>query len=155
VAGSNGSNNGASHLDWVRARHNELSAERYTDVPIPGYQGRLAFRFGPVPWRVVKRSQDLIAKDDADGRGALAANMDVLISACRDVLADGAPIDDAGPTRIDAKLAELVKSDTKTARELLAWLFGPNEIGIGVMAGELVTWSQEMHTETAEELVSE
>lgn len=152
MAGANGN---GSHLEWVRARHEQLSGERSTDIPVPGYQGRLAFRFGPVPWRAIKRSQDLIAKDDADGRGSLTANMDVIITACRDVLADGAPIDDAGPTRIDAKLAELVGSDTTTARELLAWLFGSNELGIGVMAGELVTWSQEMHTETTEELVSE
>lgn len=152
MAGSNGN---GSHLDWVRARHEALSVERSIDMPIPGYQGRLAFRFGPVAWRAIKRSQDLIAKDDEDGRGSLTANMDVLITACRDVLADGNPIDDAGPTRIDAKLAGLVGSNTKTARELLAWLFGPNELGIGVMAGELVVWSQEMHTETTEELVSE
>lgn len=153
-------NGQASHLAWLRTRHEALSADRHLDVEVPGYDGRLVMRFGPVPWATIARAQTLATREDRDGRGLLAANMDVLIAACRQVLfrddaGDLASVDPSGePRRVDPELAELLGIEAKSARDTLRWIF-PSEISIGVVAGEVVSWTQSMSTETADELMGE
>lgn len=156
-----GNGNGqASHLAWLRTRHEALSADRHLDVEVPGYEGRLVLRFGPVPWSAIARTQTLASRDDREGRGLLAANMDVLIAACREVLfrdEDGslATIDPSGePRRIDPELATVLGIDSTSARDTLRWLF-PSEVAIGVAAGEVLDWTRRMGTETADELMGE
>ena len=152
--GHNGNGDG-SGLAWIRTRHEQLSADRTVDKPIPGYGGRIVLRFGPVPWANVARAQTLASRADRDGASALQANMDVLIAACREVLVDGESPDPEGePVRVDARLAELLGSDTTTARATLRWLF-PHEIAISVMAGEILEWTQSANADLNEELVGE
>jgi hypothetical protein len=153
----NGNGNGAvieSHLDWLRARHDVLKADRHHDLEVPGYEGRLVIRCGPIPWPVLAKMQRQLA-DDADGRGLLVANQDAIIAATREVLFDGAPIDPSGePRKLDPALAELLGSDTKTAREMLTWLF-PHELNIATAAGELGAWTQDANAETNRQFVGE
>jgi hypothetical protein len=78
--------NGASHLAWLRTRHDALTADRTMDYEVPGYDGRLVLRFAPVPWSAIAKTQALANRDDRDGRALAAANMDVLIAACRQVM---------------------------------------------------------------------
>jgi hypothetical protein len=150
----NGNGNG-SGLSWIRRRHEELSADRTLDKPIPGYGGRIVMRFGPVPWATITRVQALATRMDRDGANVLQANSDVLIAACREVLVDGESPDPSGePVRVDVHLAELLGSETTTARETLRWLF-PHEIAISAMAGEVLEWTQSASADIAENLVGE
>jgi hypothetical protein len=154
-------NGNASHLAWLRTRHEALTADRHLDLDIPGYEGRLVVRFGPVPWKAIAKTQALANRDDRDGRTLAHANMDVLIAACREILFrdDGGeliPVDPSGESRrFDAELGALFGQDFKTAREALRWVYGNNEVAMAVSAGEVLDWTQRMDTETAEELAGE
>jgi hypothetical protein len=154
------SENGAagSRLDWLRARHAEITADRTLDKDVPGYGGRLVLRFSPVPWSVTGKLQAMLSGRDPDGQALLMANVDMLIAACREVLVQ----DDAGelvsvdpsgePVRIEPRLAELLRLDTTSARQTLLWLF-PSEFAVSGMAGEVLAWTQDADAESAGEFV--
>jgi len=142
-----------SQLEWLRARHAALSADRYLDMEVPGYSGRLVVRYGPAPWAVIARVQTLVAKEDRDGRNLLMAQTDVLIAACRDVLMDGETIGD-GPRRFDAELAGVFGAETSSAREVVALVY-PSELAVAVACGELLDWTQNAQAEATEEFVGE
>jgi hypothetical protein len=157
---SNGheSNGGGSALDWLRQRHAELAVDRSMDYEVPGYSGRLVLRLGPAQWRAVAKAQNL--QTDDDGQTLLIFNSDVIIGATRAVLVrddDGAlaslDAENDAPVRIDSRLADLLATGTHSARETLWWLF-PNEIAIGLCAGELLTWTSNVSTEIASDFVS-
>ena len=149
------SSNGTSHLAWLRARHDELKKDRTLDLAVPGYQGRLVVRFGPVPWAIMARIQPLLTREDREARGQVAAMCDAMIAACREVLFDGEPIDPSGETRrFDPELAALFGIETTSARSTVEWLY-PNEFAINGVAGELLEWTQRADAETAEEFVGE
>ena len=154
-------NGNASHLAWLKTRHEALTADRHLDLEVPGYDGRLVLRCGPVPWAAMARvSQALASREDREGRGALAGNMDVLIAACREVLfRDDAgelrPIDPSGTTRrIDPDLAVLLGLESGSARETLRWIF-PSEVALAVASGQLLDWTRSMSSEAADELAGE
>jgi len=156
----NGNGNGAaSHLDWLRARHEAISAEHFLDLDVPGYQGRLVVRYGRVSWRTISRAQDLLAKPGRDGEGALLANVDFLVDACREVFVrhEGKlePIDPSGePRRFDPELAQLLGSETTSARETVRWLFA-NDPAVAVQAGEVMQWSVRAGEEDTDEMMGE
>jgi hypothetical protein len=163
MAGTNGSNGAsASHLDWLRAQHDALSADRTMDYEVPGYEGRLVLRFGPVPWSAIARTQSVTTpKDDRDGRALATANMDVLIAACREVLfrddaGELGPVDPTGePHGLTPELGPLLGQEFTTARQALRWFFKDYDVLIGVAAGEVLTWSASIDAETSEAFVGE
>lgn len=147
----NGTTGGAalagSRLDWLRAKHDALKADRTVDLAVPGYDGRVVVRYGPVPWGVMSNVQPMILAGDADAAMFGKANADVVIAACRDVLVrdDGEDdlhgIDPEGPVRFGPELADLIGADAKTARGVVEWLF-PSEWAVAAHATELITWTQ-------------
>lgn len=149
-------NGNVSSLAWLRQRHEALQAERHLDVAIPGYDGRLVMRCRPVPWATIARVQTLMTKDDAEGVGLIAAQKDVLIAACIDVLLDGQPIDPSGePRRFDPALAELLgMGEAKSARSIVSWVF-PGDVSIAVTAGEVLEWTSNASAEASDEFVGE
>jgi hypothetical protein len=163
MAGTNGSNGaGASHLSWLRTRHDALTADRTLDYEVPGYDGRLVLRFAPVPWSAIAKTQALATRgEDRDGRALAAANMDVLIAACREVMfrddaGDLASVDPSGePHGLDAGLGALLGQEFTTARAALRWFFRDSDVAIAVAAGEVLTWTQRMDAETSEAFVGE
>lgn len=159
MSGENGAR-GGSHLDWLRARNAALKADHVLDKDVPGYDGRLVIRYGQVPWSVVSKFQSVVA-NDRDGSALLAANSDVLITACREVLfrADDdtlGPVDPSGePLRVGPELATLLGAENVTsARAALRWLF-PSELAISMQAGELLAWTQDAMREDHEVLLGE
>jgi hypothetical protein len=163
MAGTNGnSNGGASHLAWLRTQHDALTADRTVDYEVPGYDGRLVLRFGPVPWSAIAKTQALATRgEDRDGRALALANMDVLIAACREVLfrddaGELGPVDPAGESHgLDATLGALFGQEFTTARAALRWFFRDSDVSIAVAAGEVLTWTQRMDAETSEAFVGE
>jgi hypothetical protein len=131
------------------------------DYEVPGYDGRLVLRFAPVPWSAIAKTQALANRDDRDGRALAAANMDVLIAACRQVMfrddaGDLASVDPSGdPHGLDAELGALLGQQFTTARAALRWFFRDSDVAIAVAAGEVLTWTQRMDAETSEAFVGE
>jgi hypothetical protein len=155
-------NGGASHLAWLRTRHDALTADRSMDYEVPGYDGRLVLRFGPVPWSAIAKTQALATRgDDRDGRALAAANMDVLVAACREVLfrddaGDLASVDPSGePHGLTPELGALLGQEFATARQALRWFFRDSDVAIAVAAGEVLTWTQRMDAETSEAFMGE
>jgi hypothetical protein len=162
---TNGNGNGEagrSTLDWLRARHEELRADRELAYKVPGYGGRLVLVFGPAPWAALSRVQALAsAADDDTGQALLNINLDIIVASCRAVRVvddEGALVsidaESAEPVRIGARLAELLGTGTTTARATLRWLF-PNDVAVGSCAGELLSWTQDADAETVAEFSSE
>lgn len=150
---------GSSHLEWLRERHEAITAERHLDREVPGYDGRLVLRFEPVPWRLTGRLQKLLSADDPDGRALLLANADMLIAACKEVLVrvgdQLVSVDPSGePVRIEPRLAELLKLDTRSARDTLLWLFG-NEFAVSTMSGEVMEWTRDASAASTDDLLGE
>ena len=161
MAGTNGNNGGASHLAWLRSRHDALTADRHLDYEVPGYDGRLVLRFGPVPWSAIAKTQALASRDDRDGRALATANMDVLIAACREVMfrddaGELGSVDPSGEAHgLDAELGALLGQEFTTARAALRWFFRNEDVAIAVAAGEVLTWTQRMDAETSDAFVGE
>jgi hypothetical protein len=156
--GSNGA--GASHLDWLRARHEAITADRTLDLEVPGYQGRLVVRYGRVPWATIARAQDQLANPGRDGQGTLFAQIDFIIAACREVLVRDAggelvPVDPSGKTRrFDADLAHLFGAEVNTARETVRYVFG-NDPAVATHAGELLSWTVDTDADVQDEFMGE
>src|SRR3954454_12616797 len=142
TANGNGNGNGSgSHLDWLRARHDTIAADHVTDAAVPGYEGRLVVRYGRVPWAAISKAQTVFANPGKDGEGSLLAQVDFLVSACREVFVrnEAGELERIAPSgeprRFDPELATLLGADTHSARELLRWVFA-NDPAIAVQAGE-------------------
>lgn len=157
---SNGNGAGASHLDFLRARHAAIAADRHLDLDVPGYQGRLVVRYGRVPWVAIAHAQELIAKPGRDGEGSLLAQADFLIAACREILVrddagELAPIDPSGaPRRFDAELGVLFETDATTARAVIRYVFA-NDPALAVQAGEVMEWTIRNEDDVADEFLGE
>lgn len=151
---------GASHLDWLRTRHAQLKADRTKDMEVPGYDGRVVVRYGPVPWAVITKVRPLVDDGGTDPRTLNAANQDVLIAACRDVLVrDDAGelerVSDNGPVTFGPDLAALLGAEqAASAREVVDWLF-PSEWAVAQHAGDLITWTRDAAHEDNDVLVGE
>lgn len=152
-----------SHLEFLRARHDELAQERTLELEIPGYQGRLVVRYGPIPWATVARTARTLADDKVKPEVVAAGNSDALIAACREVLfrdesGELVSVGPEGPYRFDQALADLLGAGTESARALVLWLFGGDDaakLRIGQQAGELLTWLEGVGQETQETFAGE
>lgn len=156
--GSNGAR-GGSHLDWLRARHAALKEDRTIDKPVPGYEDRLVVRYGPVPWSVMGKLQGVAAATNPNPTMLDAANTDVVIAACRDVLVrdDAGELEGVnpdGPVQFGPELAALLGAEATTARGVVEWMF-PSEWAVASHAGELVNWTRDADREDNETLVGE
>jgi hypothetical protein len=150
---------GGSHLDWLRARHAALKADRTKDMPVPGYDGRVVVRYGPVPWSIMTKLQQPLTAGEPDATMLAKANADAVIAACRDVLVrdDAGELEGINPdgsVRFGPELAALLGADATTARGVVDWLF-PSEWAVAAHASELVTWTQAATREDNDALVGE
>lgn len=161
MADAHANGNGArSHLDFLRARHDAITADRSLDLEVPGYQGRLIVRYGRVPWSAIGKAQELFANPGRDYEGTLLAQADFLIAACREILVrddddELKPVDPSGETRrFDPELSELLGAGTTSARATLRWIFG-NDPAVAVQAGAVLEWTVKTDEDTADEFVGE
>lgn len=151
---------GGAHLDFLRARHEAITADRFLDCEVPGYQGHLVVRYGRVPWAAVAKAAHMMENPGRDGEGLLLAQVDFLIAACREVMfreegGELVPVDPSGDVRrFDPELAELFQFEATSARETLRYVFG-NDLAVAVQAGRVLTWSQNTDTEADDDFLGE
>jgi hypothetical protein len=156
---------GDSILDAVRKRREALEHDRHLDLELPGYHGCLVLRCGPINAKKLSQVRERVTRQGAGAALDFAFNADIVIDSCREVLGrrrpedELEPIDPEGtPVRVDARLAELLGVDAKTARDLLLVLYGgaPSpEVAVERAQIELYQWSSGMEPELEEDLLGE
>jgi hypothetical protein len=144
----------SSLLDALRARRAEMLDEQTTDLLVPGYNGMLALRVGPLTGREQSRLTSRMAQSKSPDREA-TYNADTLITATRELVVrntEGEPWQSLGslnggdPVGIDDRLVELLdlKPAALTARATLRALFAlaPSpDIAINLASAEYITWA--------------
>jgi len=152
-----------SVLEAVLSKRQEELGERTYDVDVPGYGGQLVLRLQPLPpgqlSKITARAQKL-----KPGEREMAANTDLLVAACVEVLGRRAPGAELEPLlpgetlRIDEQLGQTLQMTAKTARGLLLELFGKANdpvIAVGVAAGEFAEWCAQANEDVSENLLGE
>jgi hypothetical protein len=156
---------GDSVLDAVRKRREALAYDRYFDLDVPGYNGCLVIRCGPIDATKLAQVRERLTRTGGGAKLDYAFNADIIIDSCREVLARRRPadtlesIDPEGElVRIDARLAELFGVETKRARDLLRVLYegAPSpEVAVERAQIDLYQWSSGMEGELEEEMLGE
>jgi hypothetical protein len=118
-----------SLIDQVREAHREqLARSRTLDRAIPGYDGLLVARYGPLPWEELQALLDRLERSGQDYDEELKANIDGLIRACDRIMVrqdDGELVSladqlreqgeevrtESGEIRFDHKLVEVLELD--------------------------------------------
>lgn len=149
------------------ARRKAHAAERHFDVPVPGYQGQLVLRLGPIPGQALNRISEQ-AQGSKSPERTFNANADTLIAACREVLgrkdADDPlttlPDEEGEPVRLDKRLGSLLQlpGEPQRARAVVLALFGlanSPELAVAVAAAEYAEWAASANTDLDEELLGE
>jgi len=140
-----------SVLDVIRERRTARAAEHEYDMPVPGYGGLLVLRCAPVGSATLTTGRLRLERSKDPARDfALAA--DILVEACENVLArrtptgELEPLDPTGePVAINERLAELLRVEVHSARELVRAVFSlaPSpEMAVGDAVGDYLAWAQ-------------
>jgi hypothetical protein len=140
-----------SVLEVIRERRSARAAEHEYDMNVPGYGGLLVLRCTPLRGEDLTRLRVRIERSKDPSRDfQLAA--DILIAVCENVLARrkvGAelePLDPTGePVAINERLAELLRVEASSARELVRAVFAlaPSpEMAVGDAVGDYLGWAQ-------------
>lgn len=151
----------ASILDRIGALREEQRSEKHLDLAVPALQELVWLRFRVIPFQqtqsMAKRLQKEKLADDA-----LVGATDTLIAACEQVMVREQPdaelraIDPAAatPIRLDSQLAELLKLDASTAREVVYRLF-ENDYAIVQMAIKVSRWMADTSKEVDDDFLGE
>ena len=157
---------GVSVLDAVRKRREALAHDRFYDLDVPGYNGCLVLRCGPIDAKKLGQVRERLTRAGGGAVLDFSFNADIIIDSCREVLARRRPedvlesIDPNGdePVRIDARLAELFGVETNRARDLLRVLYegAPSpEVAVERAQIDLYQWSAGAEEELEEDLLGE
>jgi hypothetical protein len=154
-----------SILDAVKAEWSRQAVEHTYDVEVPGLQGRIVLRLGPIQGSTFERLRKRIVQSQSPGNDLLA---DVLIAACRgvwgrDLRQPDSPLvpleDEDGPWRLDSRLAAgLELTGATTARQVVFRLFqGANslEVALGRVVDQYMEWAARADADISEDLLGE
>lgn len=150
----------ATLLNSLRASREELKADHYLDLDLPGYKGQLVARFRPFPLEKQERKMAEFQKASGKQPILLKAACDTLIDACEQLMlrseegSEPFPIDaEAMPLiAFDTRAAELFGFSANSARQVVIGLF-PTEQAILAMNVRVSQWMQDVTRETDETLL--
>jgi len=156
---------GGSVLDTIRKRRDALAGEHHLDIQVPGYNGCLVIRCGPIdPAKLAK------ARDRMTRAGAISTDFgwaaDLIIDSCQEVMGRRRPEDPLEPLvpgetlRINHDLAEHLNLQIPSgrARDLLTAIFSlaPSpQVAIERAQLELYQWSSGAEAEVEGDLLGE
>lgn len=151
-------------LAAIRAKQAAHAAEHTYDVDVPGYDGLLVIRCGPLGGRRLSTIRARMESSKSPDRES-NVNLDTLIEGCREVLGRQdvqdplVPLDDELPVRIDKRLSRMLGlPETASAREVLLNVFaGANDpdMAVGVAAGSYLDWCSSANGQIAEDVLGE
>jgi hypothetical protein len=131
-------------ISQLRANRARLLQDKTTTIGLPGWDS-LSARYRRLPWEQVKGLAGL-GTDDATVE--LGAAMEVLISACEEVLFDGEGLG----LRYEQGLADLIgDEDAKAPAEVVNAVF-PDELSLMTHAGDYMAWATRAEQEASETL---
>lgn len=148
-----------SLLASLRAKREAIASERHLDLDIPGYDGQLVARYGPVAWEVIDKIAERVNRSNsprADVHGAA----DLLIAACREILIRqndelislNHAIADFGdePVTYSHRLDEVLGINAGSSREVVIQAFN-NDLALVPHQATLLRWLQESDQEVDED----
>lgn len=134
-----------SVLAEVRRRRNEIAKQKTITLLVPGYEGRLAVKYGAIPLEEWEKTMDRAQRSNDPAAGA-----DALIKTCESILVrneagDLVPIgEEAGlenaedaPVCFDTRLAEILGFEAEKAREIVMALFSPDDAQLLAIASHI------------------
>lgn len=161
---SNGNGGAPSTVfDMLRAKRAAHTAEQTYDIAVPGYDGALVLRCGPLPgtkFTVFRERHERSRSPERD----FNLNADMLLAAVRDVLAratpDGElqPLDSDDPIGLDERLAHGLGLRASTGRELTRELFALApipEIALGTLMSGYMEWATGVNADADESFAGE
>jgi hypothetical protein len=151
-------------LEVLRQRRAERSAERTFDLDVPGYGGLLVLRCGPITGQTLSRLRERLERSRSPERD-LNLNADVLIAACRSVLARAKPEDelveledDDGPVRLDSRLAAMFEMPASSARQVVVGVYSlanVPELAVATAASDYMEWASSAASEVEASMLGE
>lgn len=144
---------GLSILDNIAGRRQEIRESLTEDIPVPRWEDpEIIVKFAPIEHDDLNKARSVVQKAQRGARSLaeINANADILIKACRAVVAriEGQEYSlrqgdrDGDPTRFDKDLAKALglDADTATARQVVRSLY-LTDGDIIATADRLVRWS--------------
>jgi hypothetical protein len=150
-ADSNGSDTPvpAGPLDAIRAQRNAIAKKTALTLLVPGYNGLCAVKYHALPKGEIDALVTRIQKANEKGE-LMAANADLLIRCCTEILGRGSDDAEWGPvipgettTFASGPLAKRVGVEAEGARDEVYALFAPDgqqPMAHGAHAGALSKW---------------
>lgn len=146
----------SSPMGRLRARREELRAERHIDLEVPGYASELVVRYGPVAWDDLRAIADKMVKSK-NPRADLYGQVDTLIAACQEILVrvdgDLQAIVEGETTRFDGMPA-LLDFEADNARQAVLGTFN-NDLAVTTVHNRLASWMDGTDAEVDEEFLGE
>lgn len=156
-----------SLMEALRAKRQEIAANKETDIRLPGYDNPIVL----VRYRVLdgKETQD-IAKRNQKIRDRFefgtAVSLDTIIRACTgfyytlpdDPSGEVHPLNDIQGehlTKYDSRTADYFGLETESARDVVIGIFGGNEVAVGQHAVQLSRWMGNTSREIDSDLLGE
>lgn len=160
---------GGSLREQLRARREQLAAERHVDIEVHGYGDALVLRCRPVSFERVRAIRERATKGGRklDAAGELNVQVDTLIAACEQVMTtrDGRRVGleeempelgDGVVTLGDPRLARALGFEASGhARSIVYGVFNGNDMGIVSCFVEFSQWMADASAEVDDEFVGE
>jgi hypothetical protein len=153
-----------SVLGELRRRRREMGTALSHEILVPGYQGMVALRVGPISGQQQSRLMERMTRSKSPEKD-VNLNADYLIAACREVVVrregeqwQSIPSED-GTVGLDERLVDALElPPVSKARDVLRALFSlaPSpEIAITIAGGEYISWAAGQSEELDEEFLGE
>jgi hypothetical protein len=160
---SNGNGAPSSVFSMLRAKRAAHTAEQTYDIAVPGYEGALVLRCGPLSgakFTVFRERHERSRSPERD----FNLNADMLLAAVRDVLARATPdgelqsLDSDDPIGLDERLAHGLGLRASTGRELARELFALApipEVALNTLMGGYMEWATGVNSDADESFAGE
>lgn len=150
-----------SFLGQLRQKRKELTEQKTLDLNVPGYDGHLVIRYKAIS----DKELELFGRQAQKDKSGMAANSDLLIRACDDILVREDLEGVAEPLQPGVKttfssgtLGELLGTEANSAREEVAEIFSPagnQPLAASQHAEAVINWLQGNYEEIDKQLLGE
>lgn len=151
-------------VEAIRARRAEKARDRFYDIDVPGTEGMMVLRLGPIRGAILTQLRERLTRSNSPERET-NMNAEVLLRACVGVYVrrtPDAPLialeKDGEPIKLDKRLADVFGFQASTAREVVFSIFNDAnapDVAIDVAAGRYLEWAASTNVELDDELVGE
>jgi hypothetical protein len=155
-----------SVMQRLREKRKSISERNEIDIDIPGYDGELVARYRLMEgheFELIGKKVRRQFKSTADR--LTYGSADTLIAACVNILIRGAddrlyPLGDliglpGEPIRYDDRLAEFLKFEANSARDVILGVFANNELALAQHQVKFARWTSDTSKDVSEDFLGE